>query len=78
MIENYIFTIILLFICTLFFGLGVLFFNKTATKDSCSIPTEDDSCTSQKIGVCPFDDDLGALKMQKNNRVNYHKRDIKK
>ncbi|RAP28720.1 hypothetical protein DID78_04605 [Candidatus Marinamargulisbacteria bacterium SCGC AG-343-D04] len=72
-------TIIAAFIilCLSFIGLGVsvLFFGKTAKKEACGkVPELDtEECPSQKAGICPFEDDSGALKMQRHTKLSYSK-----
>lgn len=56
-------------------GVGVLFFGKTAKREACGqVPEiETNECPSQQAGICPIEDRTGALKMQKQTRLSYHK-----
>ena len=73
--EILIATFIMVCITFIGFGVGVLFFGKTASHESCGrVPEiETNECASQKAGLCPFEDDSGALKMQRQSRINFHK-----
>ena len=57
------------------FGVGVLFFNKTATREACGKVPElkTEECPSQKAGICPIEDKTGALKNVRMNKLNYSK-----
>tara|TARA_A100001015_G_scaffold257618_1_gene300332 strand:+ start:1238 stop:1474 length:237 start_codon:yes stop_codon:yes gene_type:complete len=57
------------------FGVGVLFFNKTATREACGKVPElkTEECPSQKAGICPIEDTTGALKNVRMNKLNYSK-----
>jgi hypothetical protein len=59
------------------FGVGVLFFNKTASKAACGKVPEikTDDCPSQKAGLCPIEDKTGALKHVRMTKLNYSKLD---
>jgi len=71
--ETLIGTFIIMCLAFLGFGIGVLFFGKTASHDACGkVPEIDpEECLSQKAGLCPFEDDSGGLKMQRKARINY-------
>jgi hypothetical protein len=74
--ETLIATCILLGLSFVGFGVGVLFFNKTPSHDACGrVPEiETDKCASQEAGLCPFEDNTGALKMQRKARLSYSKK----
>ena len=54
---------------------GVLFFNKTASRDACGKVPElkTEECPSQKAGLCPLEDTSGALKNVRMNKISYSK-----
>ena len=70
---------VFIIICLAFigFGVGVLFFGKTASKNACGKVPEikTDECLSQKAGICPIEDTTGALRNVRMNRINYSKLD---
>tara|TARA_B100000586_G_C20084071_1_gene416789 strand:- start:599 stop:826 length:228 start_codon:yes stop_codon:yes gene_type:complete len=68
-------SIILLLLCCIGLGIGVLFFGKIAKRDACgSVPNIDkDECLNQKAGLCPFEDDSGGLKNAKMTQINFTK-----
>ena len=62
--ANIIPAIILIGLCFLGFGVGVLFFGKPAEKTPCgSVPEaySHDDCPSKKMGICPTLDDTGLI-----------------
>ncbi len=69
-------SIILIAICMVGLGLGVLFFNKEAAQGQCAKPPQEDpeQCLSREAGLCPIEDTSGALKMQHRSRLSFHKR----
>ena len=71
--ETLFATIIITSLSFIGFGMGVLFFGKTASHEACGKVPEinPDECLSQQAGLCPFEDESGALKMQRKNRINY-------
>ena len=74
MIE-YFLAFIFIGICTLFLGVGVLFFGKTASQTACgSAPKIDtEPCPSQKAGLCPIEDKTGILKFMQPLRLKLKK-----
>ena len=73
--ETLLATAIIMGLSFIGLGIGVLFFGKTASHDACGrVPEIDpDKCASQEAGLCPFEDDTGALKMQRKARLTYPK-----
>ncbi len=71
--DTLIAAFILFLCCFVAFGVGVLFFGKTASREACGkVPEIDtESCPSQEAGLCPFEDETGALKMQRKSRLNF-------
>lgn len=66
----------ILFLCFIAFGIGVLFFGKTANREACgSVPHVEphEDCPSQKAGLCPVEDLTGVVKMAKRAQVSYRK-----
>ena len=75
MLSTLFFSFIVISIAFVCIGVGVLFFGKTAKREACGKVPEIDTneCPSQKAGICPFEDETGALKMQRRTRLNYSK-----
>ena len=65
----------ILFICFLGLGVGVLFFNRTASRVACgSAPREKtEPCPSQKAGICPVEDLSGEVRMARRGQISYPK-----
>ena len=65
--ETFAFVFILLFSSMFLMGIGVLFFNRSASRSACGVdPTrapQKGACASGKAGLCPIEDKTGALKM---------------
>ena len=59
------------------FGVGVLFFGKTASREACGkIPElNTEACLSQQAGICPIEDRSGALKVARFGKISYSKLD---
>ena len=76
MLDLFLSSFILISIAFICIGVGVLFFGKTAKHEACGRVPEievSNECASQKAGLCPFEDETGALKMQRQARLNYPK-----
>jgi len=76
MLDIFFGTFIICIISFICFGIGVLFLGKTAKHEACGRVPEievQNECASQKAGLCPFEDDTGALKMQRKSRLSYPK-----
>lgn len=76
MIEQLLGSFIICSISFVLIGVGVLFFGKTAKHEACGRVPEleaQNECASQKAGLCPFEDETGALKMQRKARLSYPK-----
>lgn len=76
MVEQLIGSFIICSISFILIGVGVLFLGKTAKHEACGRVPEieaQNECASQKAGLCPFEDDTGALKMQRRSRLSYPK-----
>ena len=61
--------------CFVCFGVGVIFFGKTANRDACGtvpVPKNED-CPSQKAGLCPGEDLSGTVKLAKRAQISFHK-----
>ena len=71
--ETMIASIVIMSLSFIGIGVGVLFFGKTASREACGkVPEiESEDCPSQKAGLCPFEDETGALKMQRKTKLNY-------
>jgi hypothetical protein len=64
-----------LFLCVIGFGIGVFFFGKVAKRNQCGSPPsskKNEPCLSQKAGICPFEDETGALKNVRMTQINYN------
>lgn len=73
--ELFVAALVIISICFVGFGLGVLFFGRTANAGSCGEVPEaaHEDCPSQKAGLCPIEDTSGALKLLKATRINFKK-----
>lgn len=74
-IESFIAASVVLFLCVIGFGVGVFFFGKVAKRNQCGAPPsqkKDGPCLSQKAGICPFEDETGALKNVKMTQISYN------
>jgi hypothetical protein len=71
--QTVLFTFILLLICMVGLGVGVLFFGKKAEKTACgSVPeASHEDCPSQKAGLCPIEDKTGALEMVNRSKLSF-------
>jgi len=73
--TTFIAAFIILFLAFIGFGVGVLFFGKTASRDACGkvpeLDTED--CPSQEAGICPIEDRSGGLKVARYGKISYSK-----
>jgi len=76
--ETIIFASIFIGLAMLGLGVGVLFFGKTANRESCgSVPeVSHDDCPSHKMGLCPIEDPTGLLKLANKSKISYKKHDI--
>ena len=74
MISTLIASILLIALSFIGVGIGVLFFGKVAKRDACgTLPNiKSDECANQKAGLCPFEDDTGALKNAKMGQINFN------
>ena len=74
--DSFLGSLIVLVISFFCFGVGVIFFGKTAQRSACgTVPEIDASCPSKDAGICPVTDDkTGALKMAQNARISYPKK----
>jgi hypothetical protein len=74
--KTLIASIILLGLCCIGFGIGVIFFGKIAKRDACGSipkgPQDKDDCLNQKAGLCPFEDESGGLKNAKMTQINFN------
>lgn len=61
--------------CFICFGVGVIFFGKTANRDACgTVPTpKNEDCPSQKAGLCPGEDLTGTVKLAKRAQISFHR-----
>ena len=73
--STFIATFFIICLSFIGFGVGVLFFGKTAERSRCGeVPqAAHEDCPSQKAGLCPIEDTTGALKVAKMNRLSFHK-----
>ena len=71
--ETAILAILLLLGCFVGFGVGVLFFGKTANRQACgSVPeAKHEDCPSQKAGICPVEDLSGTISMAKRSQISF-------
>lgn len=71
--ETLIFVIIILFASMFLMGIGVLFFNRTASRSACGVdPTVEKrsgGCASGDAGICPMEEPTGALKMAIRTKI---------
>ena len=71
--ETLIFVFILLFASMFLMGVGVLFFNRTASRSACGVdPTVEKrsgGCASGDAGICPMEEPTGALKMAIRTKI---------
>ena len=74
--STFVAAVIILGLCFVGFGIGVLFFGKIAKRDRCgsvpSIDSEKDQCLNQKAGLCPFEDESGGLKNAKMTQISFN------
>jgi len=81
--QTIIASIIVIGLCTIGLGIGVIFFGKIAKRNACGSPPKTkpsskdkpEDCLNQKAGLCPFEDESGGLKNAKMTQinVNYHR-----
>ncbi|MEK9657705.1 MAG: hypothetical protein VW378_04965 [bacterium] len=71
-------SLIILLLCCVGLGIGVLFFGKKAERTPCgSVPKlKTDPCPSQKAGLCPIEDKDGYVKILNQTRLNSPDRSI--
>lgn len=54
-------------------GVGVLFFNRTASRSACgvdpSVEKRSGGCASGDAGICPMEEPTGALKMAIRTKI---------
>ena len=74
--QTFIATSILFFLSVFIMSIGTLFFGRRASTTQCSSdPTKTPNppgsrCATGEAGLCPFDDQTGALKMQAKTKLN--------
>jgi hypothetical protein len=74
--ETFIASSIVFFLSIFILSIGTLFFGRRASTTSCSsnpmkTPSPEGSrCATGDAGLCPFDDNIGALKMQAKTKLN--------
>ena len=77
--TTFVAAVIILGICFVGFGIGVLFFGKIAKRDRCgsvpSLDSEKNECLNQKAGLCPFEDESGGLKNAKMTQISFNSDD---
>jgi hypothetical protein len=76
--EVFIFTFIIISLSFVGLGVGVFFFGKQSIKSSCHASTNNQpngcsSCKPKQAGICPSDDDTGALKMVETMKLGFNK-----
>ena len=73
--STVIISFVILSLCFIGFGVGVLFCGKAAEKTACgSVPKiEPDKCPSQQAGLCPFEDKDGYVDIATKSRLSYPK-----
>lgn len=57
------------------FGVGVFIFGKKGFRTQCGaapVPKSEE-CPSHKAGICPVEDQTGALKLAFRSRISHHK-----
>ena len=74
MIQTALAALLLITLSFLGFGIGALFFNRVQTKTRCGQPPKElklksEPCPSQQAGICPIEDDTGALKLLRHNKL---------
>jgi len=74
--ETFIFASILFFIAIFIMAFGVLFFDKPASRTSCTTNPakkpnkKGERCATGEAGLCPFEDKSGALKVLQMSKLN--------
>ena len=76
--ETFIFASGLILISIFILSIGVLFFGAEASRTSCGVIPEakkasspkGEQCATGEAGLCPFEDNTGALKMQMMTKIN--------
>jgi len=65
MMSTFLIVFVVVVVCFVGLGVGVLFFGKSGDRDSCgSVPkAQNEDCPSQKAGLCPVEDKSGILKL---------------
>lgn len=79
MLTLIILSTIILAICFIGFGIGVIFFNQTSDRISCgSVPDalSHTDCPSKQHGLCPVLDKSGLVRIVNRSRVSYKKHNI--
>lgn len=68
-----ILSVVILGLCMIGLGVGVIFFGKVAKKEPCSSIPEaaHEDCPSQKAGICPIEDKTGTLKLANRLKINH-------
>lgn len=74
--QTLLFAFIIMGLCFIGFGVGVLFFGRDARASECGTVPEaaHEDCPSQKAGLCPIEDTTGALKLLNQTKLNHRPR----
>lgn len=75
MITTLLAAAVIIGVCFVFLGVGVLFFGKTAQREPCGqVPgAVHEDCPSQKAGLCPVEDLSGTMRLANRAKISYPK-----